>query len=127
MRKKMGHGRKRAHRGAGWLSDAWNKVKSGVSAVAPALRTVGNIVKDNSLLSKGLSMAGQDNLAGIAKSVGLGRRRKRGGRKMVGSGGFGINLPFGGLNIGWGHKRGMRGGAMVNSVTSSVAPSAIRV
>lgn len=132
MRKK-GNGKKRNMRGKGWLSDAWSGLKSGVSSVAPVVwntakdfaPTAGKFIKDNGLVSKGLSMIGQDGYANMAKAVGLGK--KRGGRKMKGAGGFGINLPFGGLNVGWGKKRGMRGGAMVNSVTSSVAPSAIRV
>jgi hypothetical protein len=116
MRKK-GQGRKKTMHGKGFFGDMW----SGIKNVAPA---VGRFIKDNNLVSKGLSLVGQDGLANTAKSIGLGRRRKRGARKIRGSGGFGINLPFGGLNVGWGK---MRGGAMVNSVTSSVAPSAIRV
>lgn len=92
----------RKMKGEGFFGDLWSGIKS-VGRAVP-WRQVGNFIKDNNLVSKGLNIAGQSGLANAAKSVGLGKR-KGGARK----------------------RRSMRGGAMVNSVTSAVAPSVIRV
>ncbi len=88
-----------AKRGKGFLSNAWNKVKE----VAKAAH---DVAKERKVISKTLSNMGHDTLAGVAKKLGYGRKKRsapRRSRRLAGRGGVAIMGPMGmGLQVGWG-------------------------
>lgn len=100
-RRKVGGAPKRRRvgrkmRGAGFFGNLWSGIKNVGSSLL-------NTAKDRKIVSGALKNAGYNNLAGLAKGVGLGRRRKRmrGGyslavmpntMKMYGSGVHGLYL-----------------------------------
>ena len=64
-----------AQRGSGVL----DTIKSFIQSVAPVAH---NIVKDNKLISRGLTAAGIPGLPMVASALGYGRRKhRRGGRR----------------------------------------------
>ena len=62
--------------GKGFFGNLWKGIKK-----------VANFVKDNKLVSKGLSAAGQGQAAGIASQLGLGRRKRKTVRRRPQTGG----------------------------------------
>lgn len=105
MRKsKKGGMKMRGQRGEGFFGDLWSGIKR-VGNIVP-WRQVGNFIKDNKLVSKGLAMTPARGLAPIASAVGLGKKKRKGGARK---------------------RPSMRGGGMVNSVTRTAVPSVIRV
>jgi len=100
-RRKVGGAPKRRRvgrrmRGAGFFGNLWSGIKNVGSSLL-------NTAKDRKIVSGALKNAGYNNLAGLAKGVGLGKRRKRmrGGyslavmpnsMKMYGSGVHGLYL-----------------------------------
>ena len=92
--KRKSGGRRRNMRGDGFFGDLWDGVKSVANKVVP-------FIKDNKLLSKGLSLIPHPYAqtgAKVAGSLGFGRRRRRRGRgageEMQGAGGKGsLQMP----------------------------------
>lgn len=95
-RRRVGAPKRRVMRGAGFFGNLWSGIKNVGSSLL-------NTAKDRKIVSGALKNAGYNNLAGLAKGVGLGRRRKRmrGGyslavmpnsMKMYGSGVHGLYL-----------------------------------
>jgi len=59
--------------GKGFFGDLWKGIKK-----------VGGFVKDNGLISKGLTLAGRPGLASGAKMLGFGKGKGRKGKKSQG-------------------------------------------
>jgi hypothetical protein len=88
-----------AKRGKGLLSSVWGKVKQ----VASALHQT---AKDRKVISGALKSMGHPNLSKMVASAGYGRKKRAPRRRTAGRGGFSVNLPMGGVSIGWGRHRG---------------------
>ena len=115
--------KRRSMRGAGFLGDAFNKVKTMAKQVALAGLKV---AKERRVLSGALKSAGYNNVAEMAKNAGYGRKRAAPRRRRAGKGAIGswvgstLGGIAGGFLPGFGRRRRGRGQAGMTDMSAKV-------